>query len=364
MKDLSNRAAPGIAVLAALALLAGCRGAGDETARATRETGQPRARDAGAPAPVRVTVREIVPTSFTERLAVAATLEAWHEVTLSAEFGGTVRRVLFDKGDAIRRGQELARVGDDLAQAQLAQAEADLMAAEANFTKISRLFERRAVPKQDLVAATSQRDRARAVVDEMKARVERAVIRSPIDGIALDRPLEPGEVVPPGTPIVTIQSIAKLKAVVSVPDTEAAWLVTGRPAVLRFDAYPERTFPATVSFVAPAADAETRTFRIELALRNDDRALRPGMVGRALLDRRRITGALVVPFDAVLPRADGSVVFVVDDACRARLRPVEIGGIEGSQALVDDGLTPGDRVVVAGQADLVDGQPVLTETCR
>ncbi len=354
---------PGIAVVSiALAVLSGCGTPAGETERASFPRPAPRAT--GEPNPVRVAVERVVPTAFTERLVVATTLEAWHEVTLSAEFGGTVRRVLFDKGDRIRPGQELARVGDDLAQAQLAQAEADLMAAEANFTKVSRLFERQAVPKQDLVAATSQRDRARAVVDEMKARVERAVIRSPIEGIALDRPVEPGEGVPPGTPIVTIQAIARLKAVVSVPDTEAAWLVTGRPAVLQFDAYPGRSFPATVSFVSPAAYSDTRTFRVELALRNADRALRPGMVGRASLDRRRFTDALVVPYDAVLPRADGPVVFVVDDTCRARLREVEVGAIEGSRALVREGLASGDLVVVAGQADLVDGQPVLTETCR
>ncbi|RMF73073.1 MAG: efflux RND transporter periplasmic adaptor subunit [Acidobacteria bacterium] len=368
LRVVIRRTAP-LALAAALAGLAGCGAAGDEREQvpprppAVEEERTADIRPATVP-PVRVTVLHVEPQRFVESLVVTATLEAWRDVTVSAEFGGTVRSIAFDKGETVRAGQELARVGDDLARAQLAQAEADLMAAEANYAKVSRLFERQAVPKQDLVAATSTRDRARAVVDEMKARLERAVLRAPIDGVVLDRPVEPGEVVPPGTPIARIETVDRLKAVASVPDTEAAWLEIGRSGTLTFDAWPGRSFPARIAFVSPAADRETRTFLVELAVDNTTHRLRPGMVGRASLARRVLDDALVVPFDAVLARAEGSAVFVVDDDCTAVLRPVEIGALEGDRALVAQGLAAGEAVVVEGQHDLVDGQRVLTESCR
>jgi membrane fusion protein (multidrug efflux system) len=224
------------------------------------------------------------------------------------------------------------------------------------------LFDREAVPQQDLDDATAERDRTVARVREMEIRLERSIIRAPIDGIAQNRLIEPGEVVAPGTRVTTLQRSDRLKVQANVPDTEIAWLARGRRAEVRVDAYPDRTFEARLSYLAPAADTQTRTFEVECDLPNPRRLLRPGMLARVELAKRTVEDGLVVPIDAVVQARAGLVAYVIED-CAARARPVVTGAAEGDRVLVEEGLRAGERLVVEGQRDLSDGQPVRGEGC-
>ncbi|NJN64409.1 MAG: efflux RND transporter periplasmic adaptor subunit [Acidobacteria bacterium] len=321
------------AALAASLVACGASCGGKEPQAAPTETQTPESI-ARTPSSVRderprVDVSLVEPQEFSDRLIVTATIEAWDDVDVGTEIGGFVRDVLFDEGEIVDKGAVLARIGDDLAGAQLDQAKADLMAAEANFTKISKLFERQSVPQQDLVAATSRRDNALAVVREMEIRLDRAVIRAPLRSAVSDRLVEPGEIAAPGALVARLQRVDRLKAVAALSDTEVAWITRGREARLTVDAYRDQTFTARVHLIAPSADAETRTFDVEFALDNAGGALRPGMVGRIDLVRRRVEGAIVVRLDAIVTRQKGPVVFVVATVRRARTRR---GSSTGSKA--------------------------------
>ncbi len=335
-----------------LFLLLGACG-GTERGPGPEPASSPGARENAVP----VRVLEVRPGRFQETLELTGTLEPLEEVTVSSENGGLVRELGFEKGDRVEAGTILARVGDDLAESRLAQARADLAAAAANYAKVSKLFERQAVPRQDLVAATSRRDRERARVRELELLLERAVIRAPITGVAIDRPVDVGEILAPGTRVTTLQRTDRLKVRVDLPDTEIAWVTRGTAGEVRVDAWPGRTFPARVTFVGPAADPDSRTFPVELVLENGRGKLRPGMVARARLLHPPRADAIVVPLDAVLRRAGGFAAFVVEDGI-ARERELLLGGRTDGRVLVRNGLVPGDLLVVAGQRDLEDGRPV------
>jgi membrane fusion protein (multidrug efflux system) len=343
------------AALVLAVVASGCDGNPESVGAAPEEpTVEPRV-------PVRTTTVE--PAVFEQRLEVTGNLEPWDEVHISTELGGFVREVSFEKGDTIVANQVLARIGDDLAESRLRQARADLADAEAVFEKTEKLFEREAVPEQDLITATARRDRLRATLKEYEILLERSVIRSPIAGVAVDREIAEGEVAAPGTRLTTVQQIDRLLATASVPDTEIGWLGKGSEGTVRLDAWPGRVFPAKVVYVSPSADTNTRTFEVELELSNRDGELRPGMVARVSLRQQRLSDAVTIPLDALIARVDGRVAFVVED-CRAVMRRIEIGPIEADRALVEAGLELGEELVVSGQQDLADGQPVRTEVCR
>lgn len=346
-----------LSVLAALSILLGTMTACSSSTGESAENGGASSREV---VPVDVAVQTIKARLFVETLEVTGTIRPWEEVVVSAELGGLVREIGFDKGERVERGQILARVGDDLARAQLDRARADLADAEAVYEKTSKLYERQAVPEQDLIAATSRRDAVRAQVEEMRLRLERAVVRAPIAGVAIDQPVDAGEVIGPGTRVTTLHQVDRLELEAEVPDTEIAWLEPGRPAEVVVDAYPGRTFEARLHFVAPAADPVTRSFLVELELPNQDGLLRPGMVARAMLVRRTIPSGIVVPLDAIMTREDGDVTFVVEDGV-ARVRRVVTGAIEGDEALIASGLEEGEQLVVTGQRELVEGHPVQVE---
>ncbi len=361
----------GLALVALIPLfiLGGCQQAASEdptvsaTSTPATETGAGTAGPTSA-ASGKVAVRTMVLEArpFEETLEITGRLLPWKDVVISSEIGGLVREIGFEKGDWIEQGSLLARIGDDLMESQLAQARADLMAAEANFVKTSKLFERQAIPQQDLVKATSQRDRAAAVVRERELRLERAILRAPISGRATERLIEKGEVVAPGTQITTLQQVTRLKVQAAVPDTEVSWLKTGRDASVQVDAYPNRSFSAKLYYLAPAADTLTRSFTIELSLPNPEGALMPGMLGRVRLVRRRVDHAVVVPIDAMIARESGKSVFIVED-CRAREIALDSASYEGDMALAEGILSVGQALVVDGQRDLVDGQDVHSEEC-
>jgi len=307
--------------------------------------------------PVNVSTVELEPTSFTENLVLAGRIEPWVQVDISTELGGTVEEVSFEKGQYVRAGQVLTRIGSDLRAAELEAAEADLMDAEANFNKTSNLLERQAVTRQELVSATSRYKMAQARAEQAKIRLERSILKAPIRGVAISRHVEPGEVVLPGAAITTLHRVDRLKVVTGVPENDISFFKVNGEATVTVDAYPGREFQGKIHYLGPAATEKNRSFPVEIELANEANELRPGMIARVSLVKNNYPEAIVVRRDALLERDEGSVVFVVENG-RASQREVVTGASEANQVVVVVGLSAGDELIVTGQRNLVDGQPV------
>jgi len=331
----------------AAGLLAGCSG----------DPGEVAADVSSEPAPVNVSVQMVEPSTLRDQLNLAGRLEPWVEVEVSTELGGTVQEVGFDKGRNIAKGQVLARIGTDLLEASLAEAEAELVAAEANFSKTRELFDRQAVPRQELVAATSTFKQVEARVALAKLRVDRSIIESPVSGVAISREIELGEVVSPGSLLAVIHDVSRLKAATGIPEQDISHFHVGGAVKLEVDAYPGREFTGRIHFLSPAATEQNRTFPAEIDIDNRKGELRPGMIARVSLVRRVFENAVVAPRDAVLERDTGNVIFVLKDE-RAQIREVEAGPSERGRIVILRGLSPGEVLIVSGHRNLVDGQRV------
>jgi membrane fusion protein (multidrug efflux system) len=306
---------------------------------------------------VNVAVDQIEPSSLTERIELSGRLEPWVEVRIASELGGRVEQVGFEKGAMVRQGQVLARVGTDLHRAALQEAEALLAGAEATYNRATQLVERQAIPKQNAIDATSAYEAAKARVEQSRLRLERSIVRAPVSGVAITRDVEPGEVVSPGAPVTMIHRLDRLKASVGIPESDIAIFEVGGAATVRVDAWPDRAFEGRIHFLAPSAAGSTRTFPAEIAIENQDGALRPGMIARVSLVRRTHESAVVIPRDVVQERDEGTVA-VVADGDVARVRKLSLGASEGERVLVNDGLAPGDWLIVTGQRGLIDGQRI------
>lgn len=311
-----------------------------------------------APPPINVAVVRVATSDLTERIELSGRVEPWLEVRVASELGGLVEQVGFTRGETVRDGQVLARVGTDLHQAALDEAEAVLAGAQATYDRVQQLVDRQAVPRQNAITATADYETARARVAQQRLRLERSIVRAPIAGVAVTRDVEPGEVLAPGTVLTTLHQLDRLKAIVPLPETDVTLFRTGSRATLRVDAWPDRPFEGRVHFVAPSVTGTTRTFPAEIAIDNRDGALRPGMIARVSLVRRAWTAAVVVPRDVLQERDQGPVAVVLEGDDTARVRPLALGATEGDRVLVQSGLQPGDWLIVSGQRGLVDGQRV------
>jgi membrane fusion protein (multidrug efflux system) len=296
-------------------------------------------------------------SELVERVVLAGRIEPWVEVDVSTELGGTVQEIGFEKGQRVKKGQVLARIGTDLLAVQLQEAEASLEEAEANYNRAKELFARQAVPRQELVTHTSRYHAAQARLELARLRVERSVIDAPISGLTISRHVDVGEVATPGTRITTIHQVSRLKATVGIPENDLSFFKVGGEATLEVDAYPERVFEGKIHFLGLDASGKNRTFPSEIAILNAGNDLRPGMIARVFLVKRRYDNALVVPRDALIERDEGSVAFVNDND-RALQRKVVLGPSEGNHVVVLEGLSAGEPLIVSGHRNLVDGHPI------
>jgi membrane fusion protein (multidrug efflux system) len=345
---------PRLSVLTGLAVLAIAAATGCDSGGRGADAATPTTQET---VPVNVAVERVSAGTLTERVELSGRLEPWLEVHVSSELGGMVEEVGFEKGALVKEGQVLARIGSDFHEASLAEAEALLAGAEATYNRARALVERQAVPRQNLINATSEYEAARARVTQSRLRLGRSIVRAPITGVAIAREIEPGEVLSPGTVITIVQRLDRLKATVGIPENDITIFRRGGAATLQLDAWPERTFEGRISFIAPSAVGSTRTFVSEIAVENRDGSLKPGMIARVSLVRQTFEDVVVVSRDALQERDLGTVAVVLEGDV-ARVREVTLGGVEDDRILVENGLAPGDWLIVSGHRGLIDGQRV------
>jgi RND family efflux transporter MFP subunit len=241
--------------------------------------------------------------------------------------------------------------------------EAQLVRATADAKRSERLFTRTLVAEQEVDATradrdalTHRRDAAKAQIARLKDRLAHMVVRAPFAGRVVAERTEVGAWVGVGDPVAEIVALDPVRIRLPVPEQTVSGLKVGQAVTIRIDAVGEQRGGRIVAIV-PRADAQARTFPVEVAVANRDGRLLPGMVARGRLPGPHLVDALLVPKDAVIAGRHGdTVVRVVDGVAETMV--VEVIGATGSRLAVRGELAAGDRVVVRGNERLQPGQPV------
>ena len=345
--------------LAALALLVGAGCGNDDSFPAEADAAASGGASSTGAADLRppVTTAPIVAGALTDVLEISGRLEPRAEVMVSSELGGAVEEVRFDKGDRVEKGALLARVGSDLLRSALAEAEAELEGAHLEHTQAKLLVESEASPRQELLGAEVNLKRFGARVESARLRLARSEITAPTAGVIVQRDIEPGEVLGPGSPVAVLHDTSVLRATVGIPETDIAFFAVGSPAEITMDAYPDRAFAGRIAYIASSATRPGRNFQAEVEVANPDGALRSGLIVRTRLQRRVFEDAVVVARNALVER-DGILYAFVLESGTAKLRPVTLGPDEGEQVVITSGLDIGETLITVGHRNLLDGQPV------
>ena len=299
----------------------------------------------------------IAPGFLADVLEISGRLEPRAEVLVSSELGGAVEEVRFDKGDRVERGALLARVGSDLLRAALAEAEAELEGARLDYVQAQQLVEREASPLQDFLGAEVNLKRFEARVESARLRLTRSEITAPSSGVIVQRDIEPGEVLGPGSSVALLHDTAVLRATIGIPEIDISFFSVGSPAEVSLDAYPDRSFEGRITYIAPSATRPRRSFEAEVEIQNADGTLRSGLIVRTRLQRRVFENAVVVARDALVERDGILHAFVLEDGT-ADLRAITLGPDEGDRVVITAGLEVGETLITNGHRNLLDGQPV------
>jgi RND family efflux transporter MFP subunit len=333
------------------------------------------------PAP-EVTVAHPIRKEVTRYLEYTGTTEAYEAVELRARVAGFLDQVNFKPGAMVKKGDLLFVIDPRVYEAAAKQAEADVAAKKAALglteTTLKRVQEAatgRAISELELDKATAERDQAKAQLELANAalvnanlNVEFTQVRSPIDGRITRNLVDVGNLVGAGGQPTVLATIVNSRPLYVNVDTSEADLLAVRKARMARQpgAEPGQIAPGEwrpvdmatadsdqfnihgrVDYVDPALNPQTGTIRVRCRFDNEDGVLLPGLFVRVrvLLEKVEET---VAPDIALLSDQSGRFAYVVNDKDVVELRRVKVGALDGKLRIIQEGLTPTDRIVVNG----------------
>jgi len=218
---------------------------------------------------------------------------------------------------------------------------------------------------QDAVkAAKGQLVSAQGRYEAAQAQLSYAEIHSPIDGVVTDRPLYPGEMATPASPLLTIMDLSRVVARAHVTTAQAALLKPGDPATIEVSGQ-SAPVPARVSLVSPALDPNSTTVEVWAEAANPHERLQPGSSARVTLVAETVPDALVIPASALITSSAGATAVILAGADgKPLLKTVKVGIRQDDKLQITDGLQPGDQVVSQGAFELAQEDPDLLARTR
>lgn len=338
-----------LCVPALLSLLAGCGQKADP----------PGSSKTSAVEPVAVRVQLVVPSLIVDRVILPCCAEAYDEVKISAEVAGRITRLTHDEGEPVKAGELLFLCDTEKLQTDVDRAKAAYELAQASFERIQSLASSKygQATAEQVDRAVAERDSGKANLESCKVLLDRATIRSPIDGFLERRYVDVGVYVNPGTPVANVVCIDKLKIYVDVPEREVSHIEIGGQILLHFKFDGEGDFPGVIDNIDRVGDPVTRTYRTRIIMDNKDGHIRPKMIGSTILLRGKPRQGISVPLDALIARKGRRYVVLALDG-KALERDVDIGVFDGQNVEITKGLAAGDRIIIEGQRQVGEGDPV------
>jgi len=309
---------------------------------------------------IKVNLMTITPRPAPDRITLPGHIAPSVEADLAPAKGGKVFELNADIGDRVKRGDVLMRIDDRLWQAVLHRAEIEQREATRDLERWKELEKAGAVSVSDFDAIRTRYDQAAVALEEARAHIDQCRIVSPIDGRVDQRNIELGEFATEGVAVFKVLDTDPVKLLLDIPEHDILSVQVGDKLPFRISVLPDRTFTARVTFVSSQASRSGNAFRCELEIDNKDDLLKPGMIAETELTRRTIPDAIVIPLASIIPRKGEYIVFVVKNGHAIR-RNVHILAIHGAEAVLSDGLRPGEKLVIEGHRALVDGIPVEAE---
>jgi len=331
-----------------------------------------KARAVHAPSPV-----ETVPVrrqTLEEVIGGSGAVEQAETVNLTTQLNAQVLEVPVKIGDLIKKGDLLVRWDDRLikatVQANREYVEADNIKIRDETRQVGRYtaLQNKSMgiavdlEKYEMALADAKIDLAKSTVSLQQAEIDLEHVKqtSPLDGIVLERLVNPNEFTKPGQVIMKLGVLNTVLMAAKITEEKMHSVQLGLPADTTFPAFPSEVFKGTVVKIDPNIDPGTRTFTTYMKIENPDFRLKPGLSGFTRI-RRTAKDVLAVPSIAIMnPSGEQDSVFVVDGTNHANLRKVHPGIVVDAMTEITNGLKEGEKIVTVGQFYLKENDKVHT----
>ncbi len=353
--------------------------------------GQEKQATQGKP-PVAVDVAPVAVGTLTEGIEVVGSLAPKFQSEIKSEYAGIVTEVFVTEWVRVSRGDLLAQLdtreaavlrqkaeaGLEAARAGVRQAEVSLSRTEREYQRFLKMKEAGLVTQQSLDEAQSARDAALAAIQAGKAqiavaeedvryiktRLEKATIRSPLDGVVAFRGVNVGDLAGEmGMPKIMFLIVDNriMNLTVTVPSSRISPLRPGQTLRFRTDAVPGKEFQGKVMFINPTLSETDRSVRVVVEVPNADGVLKGGMFVKGKIETGRREGVIQVPRLAILnwDVAGGKGQVFLANGSQAELRSISLGEPMEDFVEVTAGLSSGEKVVIRGGFNLKEGDRLI-----
>ncbi len=309
-----------------------------------------------------VSVMNAKPESFKSYLEVQGRVDFDQNATVGSRAAGTLTSIRVQRGDRVRKGQVLATVDASILDANVAELKTRMDLARVIYEKQKSLWDQQiGTEVQFLQARNNYRalQNGLATLNQQKALYN---VIAPFSGTVDEVLPKLGEITAPGAPVVRLNGGTGGKILADVSEAYGNSIKAGDNAVVTIPDLGGEELPATVRVVSRSINATSRTFTVELRLKNAKAAeLRPNMVATVRIQNYAAANATVVPVDLVQRDEQNSYVYVVgkaDGKMTAEKRIIKTGNTYNGKVEVTSGLTAADQIISAGYQNLNDGQVI------
>lgn len=277
------------------------------------------------------------------------------EVTLKSQTQGKVDVIFKKQGDKVQRGEALVRIEQDDRMHQLEMAQAKVEETKSHLNALKRLDNRGYIAKTKLLEANTAYKGALAQLQAIKLDIQHTTLQAPFNGRINQKHVELGDALMKGDPVVTIVNNDPLLIETYIPQQKIKQIVVGQQAKIRL--ITGETMMGTVSFIAPKANQSTRTFRVEVEVKNEN-AYPSGMSAELQFPTKPISGHYISPSIFVLGLNGETGVMSVDEKHIVKFNPVTIL-YSAEDGVWVEGLPQAVNLVVLGQGFINQGEQVL-----
>lgn len=313
-------------------------------------------RDKPGKTAINVGGKIVLPESFSENLSLTGSLEANEQIDIQSEISGLVESINFQEGASVHKGQVLLTLNDAELQAQLHQAKTQNTLALENDRRAKLLLEKEAISREEFESANATYRSSLAQIELIQAQLRKTVIRAPFSGVVGLRNISKGGYISPATIVAKLVNVDHIKVSFSIPEKYASKVSLHQPIDFQVQGN-EQVYQAKIYAVEPTIQTDSRTLLVKALASNSSKKLIPGQFAEVDFPLEANEQSLLIPSEALIPIQNGKKVFVYRQG-KAKEVKVVVGARTQADAVVIEGLQPGDTVLTTGIMTLKDGVEV------
>ena len=299
---------------------------------------------------VKVRTTKVIEKEMSIPVHCSGKLSLKKESKMSFKTGGIISGIFVDEGQRVKKGQILATLNLSEIQAQVNQAKLGLDKAERDFRRANNLYQDSVVTLEQLQNATTALDIAKSNMGIAEFNLQFSTIKAPSNGRILKRVAEENEIVGPGTPVFFFASTDNEWVVrVNITDKDIFLLQLNDTAEIKFDAYPDKFFTATVSEIGNSADPYTGTYEVELTLKPINTQFASGLITSVDIYSSKNETFKIISVNALIEgnETEGYIYQVINKDKIKKLK-IKIYKISDENLIITSGVEAGAEIIIEG----------------